>query len=86
MQEASILLGLRPDTNPSTAVDTSLNLVGDPNIEGGGEEGFAIGVGGGGRSRKKKKGRKDVVEELPSVEVGKAGFPYINLTGVEVDP
>nr|XP_019011557.1 uncharacterized protein I206_03657 [Kwoniella pini CBS 10737]OCF50338.1 hypothetical protein I206_03657 [Kwoniella pini CBS 10737] len=57
-QEASILLGLRPSTLPSTNAEDALNLAGDlhaaPQFE---EEEMNIGLGGG-RSRKKGKNRK----------------------------
>lgn len=81
MQEASILLGLRPDTIPSTAVDTSLNLAADPNVQ---DEGFAIGVAGGRARKKGKNARKAVEAEVP--KLGRAGVPYIDLTGVEIGP
>lgn len=62
-QEASILLGLRPNTAPSALVGDDLNLVADTGAVGG-EGDLEIGVGGGGPKRKgrasrggKRKGR-----------------------------
>ncbi|KAK8854724.1 hypothetical protein IAR55_003463 [Kwoniella newhampshirensis] len=77
-QEASILLGLRPSTLPSSNVNSSLNLVGDtgglpdaaPQPEGDEAE-VTIGVGGGGGSRrgKHKKGKKGQLIEVPQASV-----------------
>jgi len=53
-QETSILLGLRPDTIPSAAIDDFLHADGT----GKAHENVAIGMGGSGRRKKKGKGEK----------------------------
>lgn len=71
--EVSMVLGLRVDTNPSTAVDNPLNLSGDPGAIHEDENGeVTIGLGGGGRRGKKgRKGRKKgQVEEVVEEPVG----------------
>jgi len=86
-QEAAILLGLRPATLPSSAVDDSLNVPPeDVALEGGADGEVIIGLGGGGsrKSRKGRKGRKEKVEEVVQVEdVG--GYPAPPLD-IDADP
>ncbi|WWD19131.1 hypothetical protein CI109_103589 [Kwoniella shandongensis] len=86
-QEASILLGLRPSTLPSSNVDSTLNLVGDTGVlpsganEGeGDDEEVTIGVGGGGPRKKKnkrgKKGQPKAEEPVESIEMGDGTDPW----------
>ncbi|WWC71479.1 uncharacterized protein I206_105437 [Kwoniella pini CBS 10737] len=89
-QEASILLGLRPSTLPSTNAEDALNLAGDlhaaPQFE---EEEMNIGLGGG-RSRKKGKNRKGrkgapiVEEQVVPPDVG-VGLGH-GVEGISADP
>ena len=56
--EASILLGLRADTNPSAAVEPGEQIDAAPDVAADQEQ-VTIGMGGGGsRKRKGKKGKK----------------------------
>lgn len=71
-QETSLILGLRPDTLPSSGVDQSMNLAGDMSglPDGDDEGGMVLGIGGGaggGRKKKGKKGRK-TEEVVPAVQ------------------
>ncbi|WVR09526.1 hypothetical protein IAU60_006594 [Kwoniella sp. DSM 27419] len=75
-QEASILLGLRPETLPSANVDESLNMAGDTGALGGyggingvsGDEGELAVATSASRSHKKKKGRKSIKADAEKEE------------------
>ena len=83
-QEASILLGLRPDTAPSAAVDTSLNLAGDQAAITQNADGeTTLGLGGGGGRKRGKKSKKKVEEDVVAVA------PEATIAvpvGIEADP
>lgn len=89
-QEASILLGLRVDTNPSTAVDESLNLPTDENAVPVEEEGdVIIGLGGGGARRKKGRGRgrkNNKKEPEPVLSAAEANGWIVIPSDVDIDP
>lgn len=89
-QEASILLGLRVHTNPSTAVDESLNLPADENavpVEEAGEVIIGLGGGGGRKKKGRSRGRKNPQKEPePVLSAAEANGWIVIPSDVDIDP
>ena len=88
-QQASILLGLRPETLPSSAVGGGMDTTDPSGLEDETGEGeVTIGLGGGSRGRKGKKGKKEKRDGVTgAAEVGEEvggdeGIPF----GIVADP
>lgn len=82
-----MVLGLRNDTVPSTAVEDALNLAGDNGaIHEDGHGGISIGIGGGGgrRGKKGRKGRRTPAEAEVVPEPVAAGL--IGPDEMDIDP